>query len=556
MRKLGSLGVLALSIGLGACAHETQEEEAISTDELRSDPSATVSTNDPAVKLLSGYNAFLDQAATTECVTVAAAKPPSIASVQGSFYLRHVTSREDLAKELDVDVAASVKATQASVDASTKIVSTFKTSSRTVNFLVRAYRTYVASNNSDIELAPAAMEILGRGAMPEFLQKCGGSYAKSVRYDAQVIAMLQFEAQNEESAQKIAVALNGSTPEAAKPVANASVDLKTKAETTAAREGASLSVTVVASGFLTNGRKVEGVVEHSFEKIDELHQQLATSFDKDIASDRADYANNNSRNVRPGMVMQASYSTLKNAPAGADFNKNTQTLASAENFVRQISPAYVRMQRAFDDEIQPFLRDTANQWRYNLVTAPKRRTQDLVPIAQKWAQAFSPEGTRSSGSLADPLKEAIEACTSAAANGDYTPCANNAGVTRDKGTAETQLADYAKNGRILPVTAWMPQVDKFVSYYNADDICTDAGMRLPKREEMALLGPAVMALSGDAGQVWFAGDAKCSAPVYANGNGQGAELCKSGWAEWMPWVDDNQVICVAKSGAVQARSAP
>jgi len=553
MRKLAGLALAGL---VAACSShvEESEPELAAEEALRADPSATVPTTDPTITLLSGYNSFLDQAATTPCVTTPAAKPPQIGAVQGSFYLRQVKSRAELATELDVDLTASVKAPQGQVDASTKIVQSFKGSSTTVNFLVRAFRSYVATNTSEVELSPAALDMLKREALPEFLQKCGGSYVKSVRYDAQVVAMLQFEAKTEDSAREIAASLGGSSPQLTKKIGSASAELKAKAVTTAASNNATLSIIVTASGFLSENRRLNGdVVENSFEKIDELHKDLATSFDRDLAADRAAYATNNARNTRSAIVGQASYATLKNAPA-VDFNANTLVLMSAEKHVQRLAPLVLRMERAYDDEVMAFLNDRQNQFRYNLVGAPKTRTNDLVGIAQAWAAKLRTDG--GGGTLVEPLRTAVERCTSGAANGKYDACATDAGLESARTRAEQGLAEYNRGGRILPVSVVMPQPGKTVSYYNAEGLCRDAGLRLPKRTEAGLIGPSVTALAGDAGEVWLAGDDQCGKLVLKNGSGQGQLVCDGGWFEWMPWVADRQVVCVPKSGPVGAHPAP
>jgi hypothetical protein len=562
MHTLGGSGLVALLLGsvvvMGTgCASvvDEQEEAATSPDELRSDPSATVPTSDPSMTLLSGYNAFLDHASTTPCVSVAGAKPPQIGAVQGSFYLRQVKSREELATELDVDLTASVKAPQGQIDASTKIVQTFKGSSTTVNFLVRAFRSYVATNTSDIELSPNALEMLSRGALPEFLQKCGGSYAKSVRYDAQVVAILQFEAKSEESARNIAASIGGSSPSVAKKVTSASAELKANAQRTAQSNNATLSVTVTASGFLSNNKRINGEdVENSFEKIDELHKDLATSFDRDLAADRANYDGNNGRNMRAAMVGQASYATLKNARAEVDFNANTTTLMNAERHVQRLAPLVLRMERAYDDEIMAFLNDRQNQFHYNLVPAPKLRSNDLIGVAQSWAEKFKTDAA--GGQLVEPLRQAVERCLSSAANGKYEACASTPEIESARTRAEAALGEYNRTGRILPVSVTMPSPGKTVSYYNAESVCRDVGMRLPKRNEARLIGPSVTALSGDAGEVWLAGDDQCGKLVFKNGSGEGQLVCDGGWFEWMPWVADRQVVCVPKSGPLGLHPAP
>jgi hypothetical protein len=562
MHTLGRSGLTALLLGFAVvlgnvgCAADADEAEetAASNDALRSDPSATVPTTDPSVTLLSGYNAFLDHPSTTPCVSVAAAKPPQIGAVQGSFYLREVKTREELATELDVDLTAGVKAPQGQVDASMKMVQTFKGSSTTVNFLVRAYRSYVATNTSDIELSRDALGMLKRKAMPEFLKKCGGSYAKSVRYDAQVVAMIQFEAKSEESARNIAATIGGSSPSVAKKVTSASAELKVSAQKTAASNNASLSVIVTASGFLSNNRRINGdIVENSFEKIDELHRDLASSFDHDLAADRANYVANNGRNVRSTLVGQASYATLKNAPE-ADFNANTTTLMNAEKHIQRIAPVVLRMERAYDDEIMAFLNDRENQFRYNLVPSPKLRSNDLVGVAQTWAQKFKTDP--GGGQLVEPLRQAVERCMSSASNGKYDACASTPEIDNARGAAEAALAEYSRAGRILPISVTMPNPGKTVSHYNAEGECTAIGMRLPKRSEARLIGPSVASLAGEAGEVWLSRDDQCGKLVFKNGSGEGQLVCEGGWFEWMPWVGDRQVVCVPKAGPLGLHPAP
>src|SRR5690606_19040552 len=127
-------------------------------------------------------------------------------------------------------------------------------------------------------------------------------------------------------------------------------DLKTKAEQTAASEKASLSLTVLATGFLSQGRAAGDIVGNSFEKIDELRAEMAASFDADLAADRRDYFNNRARNARPAVVGQNSYAQIADAP-NANFTMMTSTLARAEEFVRYLGPVQLRMETVYNDEV-------------------------------------------------------------------------------------------------------------------------------------------------------------------------------------------------------------
>ena len=549
MRVLASLVGSVIFLGCGAHPDEGQSADS----DLRSNPSAQVSTNDPNVRVLGGFTAFLDQATSAACIIAPGAPFVDIGNVTGSFYLRQVKTRADLAKELDVDVSASVKAPEGSIDGSVKLVNSFKSSSTTVTFLVRSLRSYTATNRSDAQLSPLALDVLGRGAMGEFLQKCGASWAKSIRYEAQVVALLEFEAKTEESARSIATSFGGATPSILKTVASASADLKSKAEATASANDATLSLSISATGFVTNGRKVsQDIADHSFEKVDELNADLEASFNADVAADRAGYATNSARNARAALVGQASYSSLGNAPT-ADYASLGKMIQKGEEFVGAISPIYLRLNHAYTDEVAAFLADTNNQFRYNLASAPQVTTASLVPIAQTWESRFGADG---GDSLVAPLREAIDDCTSAAANGSYDECVTSPSLEEAKAAATSALATYGREGRILPVIAWMPTTGATMSFGYAEGACEKIDMRLPTRAEAPFIAPAVSALAQPYGEVWIAADASCPKPVYANAHGESAFRCGDSAGEALPYVGDRPVVCVSRSGPMAAVAAP
>jgi hypothetical protein len=553
MGRLARLGTLGLAIGVSACAAET-EDGATSADDLRTDSSAMVPTTDSAVRVLSAYNAFLDRATVTPCVA-STAPATAAGDVSGGFYLQHVKTRDDLAKELDVDVDATVKAPETgSVDASTKVVQTFKESTTTVSYLLRAFRAYSVTSTGPMELTPAAAALLKSGSLDEFIHQCGGSFAQTVRYQAQVVAMMRFEAKTEESARSIEASFGGATPAAKTDIApGGTADIKTKAQQTASANGASLSISIDTSGFFASPPTVDNTGADGFDTINALYKQLSESFDKDLAGDRANYFGNQ-RNARPSLVAQASYGSLANRPP-ADYAKIGSILGQAEEFVQGVSPYYLRVQRAYVDEVSRFLGDGSEQYRYNLASAPKLGVQDLVPIAQQWAAKLATDGGRDDAVI-KPLRTAIDRCTSSAANGDYKPCATTPDLEKAKQQVSAALAAYAKGGRILPVDVSMPHPGATMSYRNAEPECDGVKMRMAHRDELPLIAPAVSALAPPAAQIWFAGDSTCAKPVYTVASGRTTFDCMDNMTEPLPWVEDQPVLCVGLSGPITARPAP
>jgi hypothetical protein len=553
------LAASALS-ALAACS--ARSDESYEGDgELRSDPNAVVPTTDPSAHLLSGYNALLDRATSSACVAPDGAPMFNVGDVRGEFYLRHISSKEDLAKQLDVDVGASLKLPRASGDASVKLVNSFKRSATTVTFLVRAVRSYTVTNRRALTMTAPAREMLERRAYDEFLRKCGGSYIAGVRYEAEVLGLMQFECQSEEVARSVQTAIGGEGTAVTKNIGSARADLKAKAEQTAVKNNASLTLTVVTAGFLPQTAKTGDVAEHTFEKIDELRGEMNKSFEEDLARDRADYAGNGQRNVKASIVTQGGYAQIKDAP-DADYARMTTTLARAEEFFRSVATTQLRMESLYADEIERFLSDPKYRFRYNLTSKPKLRLADLVPVAQSWAEKFRPDGERGAGTLVEPLRAAVERCLTAAGAGTYSACTTDPVLDRAKGEAEDALAQYAAEGRIVWMSSWQPRLNTTHSYRNAEPECqgvlatTGTMMRLPKRSEMPYIAPAVTAMGGPAGEVWFAGDAQCAKPFFKNDAGQGYYGCADTTTEPLPYVGDRPVLCVSLGGPVGPLSRP
>jgi hypothetical protein len=158
--------------------------------------------------------------------------------------------------------------------------------------------------------------------------------------------------------------------------------------------------------------------------------------------------------------------------------------------------------------------------------------------------------------LIEPLRKVIEHCRSGASAGDYSACTTSPDVQRARADAEASLAEYARTGRIVHLSLWMPTIGQTMSYRNADDACASVSMRMPLRSEVGYLAPSVTALAGPAGKVWFTGDDQCSKPYYHVADGEASVGCSDQWYEGLPYVGDLPVVCVGRTGPVAALEAP
>ncbi len=502
----------------------------------RHNPNSTQLTNDPGVKLLSGYNAFLDAASVARCVAPGSSpETVAVGEIETEFYLKKVSSKEDLAKELNIELGASLKLPSASANVGLKLVNSLKRSSSSVNYVVRAVSRYTATSQGEPRLSDEGLKWTDSPAA--FLEKCGASFVSSVQYEAQVVGLLQFETHSENAVRDIEASLGGEGKVAA---VEAGASIKTKVGKLTEKNNASLSVSVFTSGLDSDKPiTVGGVAEDTFAKIDELRAQMATSVARDREADHKDYFKSTKRSARSIRITQRSYALLPNTPPGsAAVREAVLTLQRSEEFFRPVATAQVRMERVHEEEIQEFLKDVKEQHRYNIVGKPELTTAALGPIAKAWAAKFRPE----EGTLVAPLRRALSACQTNAANGDYSACTSDKATDGDIAAAVSGVTEYLASGRIVRMNL-TPAAGGAMRHGDANAACAKMGMRLPKYTELRAVAPAVGALGGEAG-MWFAADNRCDTPFFANDRGQGAASCDA----TLLGTTKRRALCVPNDG--------
>lgn len=552
--RLAFTVVATLAAASAGCMDSESEERSGegASAAFRTDPHAVVPTTGTGVELLSGYNAFLDAAGSMRCVEGEETLRANVTDIRSELYIVQVSSREELAKELDVDVSASVKLPRASADASMKLVKSMKRTSNQASYVVRARRSYAVSPRGRIRLTEGARAVLETGNTSEFLRKCGGSFVSSLRYEGQVVGLLTFETSSEESAKsvKTAVGIEGKAA-----VSGGVASLESKFGEIATKNRANLSLNVIASGFTTEkGIKAEDATENTLRKIDELRGELEKSIDRNATADRDGYFANGMRAARAVQVTQASYGQLENAPPQFNYQRLTVTLTRAEEFFLELATAQLRMEAVHTDEIQPFLSDP-EAFRYNVTPRSKTTTEAVRAVARRWATPFRPDGTTADGSLVEPLRMHNARCLASAAAGTYESCTTDVVIEGDVSAATKALAAYGKEGRLARLVVAQPTKDT-MSHYRASGVCEAIGMRLPRVGELQAVAPVAAAWGGELAEVWAAADASCAKPFLSNPNGEAAVRCAAALTEPAPFVDDKRTICVGLSGPLPTLAAP
>ncbi len=575
LHLLSGIVTLGLVAAVGCKGGEVEDEEA-SEGALRSDATGDNLTGSPAASLLAGYNGFLDNAMPTPCLTVSgplALEPKEVplkvaGNLRGEFYMKHVSSREELAKELDVDVGAAAKLPRGSLETTMKVVNGFQQNKATATFVVRAYRAYSVdgiaqgAKAGNIALTPEARQMLADGQIDRFRNICGGAFISNVRYEAQVLAIFQFETKSEKTVERIATKFTGGMDGVLKNIASIEANVGTNSQEEASQFEAHVTAKVAAIGFLAgDGTTVKDVdPTHALEKINELRAEMNKSFLADFARDKEAYFRPNAeRHVRPAVVTKASYNALLDHPE-LDYTRLTVPLQRAEQFLNEVGGLQVRLESVHADELQPYFKNDwrwgSEQFRFNILKNPQALTEKVTEEAQKYEAWFRPND-ESEHNLVKPLRHAIENCVHGASVGDYDACMIDDHLRQDMKRAEDTLMAYADRSRIVHVLAWAPWLNDGSGYNTAITECNKIDMRLPKADELDMIRPAITRVTAT-GQTWVQGPMtidgkKCSYPLYDGGTIR----CGASWGwDWVPEVNDYPVVCVNLNGPAPALPLP
>jgi hypothetical protein len=501
---LGSFALATLMVASAGCASPTDDETESDQGALRTGPTEEVATFAPSVRLLDSYNALLDRTTGTKCVTGTDVQP-TVGDTREEFFLRQVTSRSELAKELNVDVTASFKVPSVEVNASVKVVRSFKESSNKVVFVIRAASSYKVANAASVDLSPVGQKLFGAGKAGPILQKCGGSYVNAVTYQADVAAILEFEATSSQDARAVEASLGVSTS-----LFDAKVNASVKNAVQKLAQTNTLTVRIVSSGFrsgaASTGEALEqGDAVRAIANLDSLRGEMSRSLQDDMKRDRDGYFKNNSRDARAVLVSQATYASLESAPGPEAFGPAAATLRAADTFHTSMTTLETKLSAA-SAEFDAFLA-AKTPARYNTPGNPQFLTASLLNSARTYKASYA--------AGAEMARSIAERCLEQAAHGDYTGCTDSPGVTIFRANAAKSLGAYeavriAELSAVIPTTAGRATK---VTFAGANEACGKLGMRLAKATEMRAVAPMVAGIEAP-NAVWYAADTRCKHPYF------------------------------------------
>ncbi len=421
------------------------------------------------IQLFEGYNRMLDLG-LSPCVVPGAVEIKPGGS-QDLTRITLVSSREELAKQLGVDLGLKFKFAVVDASAGVNFLNTFKATNTSVNVLVQAQQTYTKTNEgpdglkTQVALTDKASTLLTTNP-PQFLAECGNKYVSGVTYAAETSMLLQFNTTSEEQAEQLKANI-GLTVNV--PVVNAGGDFGLNLANEAKKQGVKVTMSVVAEGFSNNGENAINFVQsllgqnltaETFTNLKTVRDEMKKSIDGDICrdgggTDCGPAPTNRVRWARPSTVHLRPYTAVSNLPVPNGLNRISKAVEAANDYVRALAALQNRMEANYLDEIAPFqLARKNNNVAYSVrdPAAPQYKIGELDRLAGEWEDKFRPEGVLGVGTLNKKIQQKLVACWNAVRDGAIEEeCVGEADALKESIDADAALTQYKDQARISPV---------------------------------------------------------------------------------------------------------
>lgn len=507
-------------------------------------------TRDPSAQVFDGYNHVVDAAIRRNCVV-----PEDGGLAFADFRaggdlitteLQYITSRKQLEQTLDIDAQAKLKLGPLSGGGELGVHRSYRASDRTVSILLRSRHVYTVINQQNHVLTDAALATL-RSDPARFHRECGTDYIAGVAHGAELVMLIQIEADSLEKKLELQTKLEATGIKAGPAAIDA--NLGGKFASALADESAQVRVSVDTRGFvpqvdLSALSKLDG---DAFAVAAEAGKQLRASVAQDECHDQGSfgpgtcggekargYLANGARAAVPMGILRQQFQRTGNFPsepaivdqmvavsrAADGANATLEQYAALYDAAVAIHAdevgALVESERPFDFGIYDVSAGLRDDFTYD----------EFVVHASNWADVFEPSG----GEVTRALAAAVQPCWTRAEFTDFSDCAATPAQTDGGAEVLARIAEYAQ-ARVRPV--FYAQSRDAVKFGDAAAACP-AGWRVPNATE--------------ANRLWFAieRNPEVAAPVSAEG------VLGSDRAAW---YDDQGRDCPASQGSYLERLA-
>lgn len=542
----GSLCILIVA-GCGT----TEEDVGVSESSITG--LATVSLPDhrtfaTGLSLFQGYSPLFEHSTDVRCVGPRPSEDTKVkvSSVTSRLDYVLISSREQLARELGIDLDLKIKYGVGSINPTLSLVEDYKDEARSVFVLVTAAHTYRVSRADGLAIDITPDAAAAAVDPSSFLPRCGSHFIDGVTYGARTLLGLRFDVDTLAAANEIKGGLGVGVGVGPLGIGGS---FGARVKDAMARTGASVALSVASQGYLIekDGREVDATAdvvkallggafdERTVTGLHGLVTSMAESVRTDMCRDAPTGAGCSggpgylANDARRSVIMSVDlrpYHSLPGAPMGTPWLRMNEALKRTDDTLKAVAPLAARIEETHAREVKPFLdADPGRQYRFGLA-APTMvdDTAGLVTRATEWDRRLRPLV----GTDIKPLEDLVERCFSSATAGVFDACDPTAVRGPDYARAEAAFRAYRAEGRVLPLS-YTPIVPMTLASAKAE--CARMSMRLPSRDEVSQMAVAVrhapdLPSGGDLPRtVWHAGPSNhCTAFYNPPGAGERVSL--------------------------------
>lgn len=535
----------SLCFALVAVGCSTAAEEDVAESESSIAGLATVSLPDhrtyaTGLSLFQGYSPLFEHGTDVRCAgpALGAETKVKVSGVTSRLDYVLISSREQLAKELGIDLDLKIKYGVGSINPTLSLVEDYKDEARSVFVLVTAAHSYRVARADSIALDITPDAARAAADPSAFLPRCGSHFIDGITYGARTLLGLRFDVDTLAAAQQFKGGLG--LQAGAGPI-EVSTSFGASVKQAIERSGAAVELSVASQGYLIekDGRDIDATADvvkallggtfdaNTVTGLHGLVTSMAESVRTDMCRDAPSGAGCNggpgylANDARRAVVMSVDlrpYHSLPGAPSGMPWIRMNESLKRADDTLKALAPLAARIEDTYAREVKPFLdADPTEQTRYGLASATLvDDTAGLISRATEWDRRLRPLV----GSDVKPLEDLVERCFSSATAGVFDACDPDAVRGSDYARAEAALRDYRATGRVLPLSyrAIPPMTLAAAKAECARPAARK--MRLPDRAEVSQMAAAVrrapdLPSGGDLGRtVWHAGPSEHCTALY------------------------------------------
>lgn len=485
------LAGLLLATGAAACEGGEETAEAPMDDVGgKGDTTATDAEMRPTtngnVELFQAWDPLHEKTSPNFCADFAGDSSLLVGEREDTYDISYISSREELASKLNVDLALKAEVRGVSGDAKLKIINEFNSSSTVMSYLVRLTSQFAVRPRGGLELTSTGADATRAGA-EAFARQCGTHYVRAIRYGTELYLLITLSADNESTTAELEASLDAEGSIAGQSLEGS---FGTKLSQAATRSDVNVSIELASRGFALPTSEGEGellaeltsgdVSPRMFEAMQKVRAAMIESTAADIDTLGSEQSDGLLRiNSTPTAVSASLYSGLPNWTAlpedGSSYTDLIQTAQDNENYLRELGALMDRMSSVYHREVSPFLEAQGAQravYQTRDGLDPLETTAELVALTERWEDELQPPsaGSSSIGQTYGLVEQEFSSCWLRSGENPLHDCQE--GVEWDDHPfVNAKLEDYHRE-RVIPMRYWAGD-DSVGTYNRATDTCEE-----------------------------------------------------------------------------------